>query len=305
MHTNIDLMGPMAASSAPPEGDPGEVADAHPYARHVNPHLADLLAKLRLDKRFIRGEGCDLFDDAGRRYLDCIAAYGALPFGYNPPAIWRALEGSAGPGRAQLRAALAARRRGRARGPAGGARPRRALPGDVRQQRCRGRRGGDQALPGGDGAPWHPLDARQLPRQDARGPLRHRQPGLSTRLRRPGGGLRPGAVTATSMRCVVSWPSGRGITRPSSSSRSRARAASWSRPPATSPAVRAALPRGGCPARPRRDPDRPRPHRRPVRLRGRGRGARRDGAGQGARWRPDPHRCRALHRRGLHDHLRR
>ena len=92
MHTNIDLMGPMAASSAPPEGDPGEVADAHPYARHVNPHLADLLAKLRLDKRFIRGKGCDLYDHTGRRYLDCIAAYGALPFGYNPPAIWRALK---------------------------------------------------------------------------------------------------------------------------------------------------------------------------------------------------------------------
>jgi acetylornithine/succinyldiaminopimelate/putrescine aminotransferase/predicted amino acid dehydrogenase len=65
--------------------------DAHPFVRHVNPPMAELLAKLRLDKRFVRGEGCELFDQAGRRYLDCIAAYGALPFGYNPPAIWRAL----------------------------------------------------------------------------------------------------------------------------------------------------------------------------------------------------------------------
>ena len=52
--------------------------DVHPYIRHVNPDLADMLARLRLDKRFVRGEGCELFDAAGRRYLDCIAAYGAL-----------------------------------------------------------------------------------------------------------------------------------------------------------------------------------------------------------------------------------
>ena len=70
----------------------GESNDDHPFVRHVNPQMAGLLAKLRLDKRFVRGEGCQLFDPSGRRYLDCIAAYGALPFGYNPPAIWRALD---------------------------------------------------------------------------------------------------------------------------------------------------------------------------------------------------------------------
>src|SRR4051812_24656010 len=74
-----------------PESDPCDRPSDSPYARYVNPHLADLLGKLRLDKRFVRGEGCELFDDEGRRYLDGIAAYGALPFGYNPPAIWRAL----------------------------------------------------------------------------------------------------------------------------------------------------------------------------------------------------------------------
>jgi acetylornithine/succinyldiaminopimelate/putrescine aminotransferase/predicted amino acid dehydrogenase len=76
-----------------PEGDALALARdaAHPYARHVNPYLADLLARLRLDKRFVRGEGCELFDDSGRRHLDCIAAYGALPFGFNPPPIWKAM----------------------------------------------------------------------------------------------------------------------------------------------------------------------------------------------------------------------
>ena len=66
-------------------------AESHPFARCVNPPLADLLNRLWLDKRFVRGEGCELIDDKGRRYLDCIAAYGALPFGFNPTEIWQAL----------------------------------------------------------------------------------------------------------------------------------------------------------------------------------------------------------------------
>lgn len=67
------------------------LAEPHPYARHVNPALADLLVRLRLDKHFVRGQGCDLYDEEGHRYLDCVAAYGALPFGFNPPSVWRAL----------------------------------------------------------------------------------------------------------------------------------------------------------------------------------------------------------------------
>ncbi len=77
--------------STPSRGESDNLSEAHPFARHVNPHLADLLARIRLDKNFVRGRRCELFDDEGRRYLDCIAAYGALPFGFNPPAIWRAL----------------------------------------------------------------------------------------------------------------------------------------------------------------------------------------------------------------------
>ncbi len=40
----------------------------------------------------MRGEGNYLYDAEGKRYLDFIAAYGALPFGFNPPEIWGALE---------------------------------------------------------------------------------------------------------------------------------------------------------------------------------------------------------------------
>ena len=64
----------------------------HPYFGRVEPYKGFLLSRLGLDKRFVRGEGVWLFDDEGRRILDGIAQYGALAFGYNPPAIWRALQ---------------------------------------------------------------------------------------------------------------------------------------------------------------------------------------------------------------------
>jgi acetylornithine/succinyldiaminopimelate/putrescine aminotransferase/predicted amino acid dehydrogenase len=65
--------------------------ERHPYRTCVNPYLSDLLSRLWLDKRFVRGEGACLYDDEGHRYLDCVAAYGALPFGFNPPEIWKAV----------------------------------------------------------------------------------------------------------------------------------------------------------------------------------------------------------------------
>lgn len=64
----------------------------HPYIEFVNPHLGRLLTEIGLNKRFLRGTGVYLSDEAQEEYLDCIAAYGALPFGYNPPEIWQALQ---------------------------------------------------------------------------------------------------------------------------------------------------------------------------------------------------------------------
>jgi len=63
----------------------------HAFSEYVNPHLGKLLGHINMDKRFVRGEGCYLFDADGRQYLDFMAAYGALPFGFNPPEIWGAL----------------------------------------------------------------------------------------------------------------------------------------------------------------------------------------------------------------------
>lgn len=63
----------------------------HPFTEYVNPHLGKLLETINMDKRFVRGEGCYLYDETGKQYLDFVAAYGSLPFGFNPPEIWEAL----------------------------------------------------------------------------------------------------------------------------------------------------------------------------------------------------------------------
>ncbi|EOD01364.1 aminotransferase class III-fold pyridoxal phosphate-dependent enzyme [Caldisalinibacter kiritimatiensis] len=60
----------------------------HKYTKYVNPYLGQLLEKIKMDKSFVKGEECYLYDDKGNKFLDFIAAYGALPFGYNPKEIW-------------------------------------------------------------------------------------------------------------------------------------------------------------------------------------------------------------------------
>lgn len=69
-----------------------EAAGQHFFPAYLNPHLGRLLSQLKMDQSFVRGEGCYLYDQAGRKYLDFLAQYGALPFGFNPPRIWRAIE---------------------------------------------------------------------------------------------------------------------------------------------------------------------------------------------------------------------
>jgi acetylornithine/succinyldiaminopimelate/putrescine aminotransferase/predicted amino acid dehydrogenase/acyl carrier protein len=83
--------GEAADKTLPPVAVQAGADDGHAFSRAMNPALAELLEALHLDKRFVRGEGSALFDSQGRRVLDFVAAYGALPFGHNPPAIWRAL----------------------------------------------------------------------------------------------------------------------------------------------------------------------------------------------------------------------
>ena len=63
----------------------------HPFREYINPTLGDMLNSINMDKSFVRGKGCYLYDDKGIKYLDCIAAYGALPFGFNDDEIWQAV----------------------------------------------------------------------------------------------------------------------------------------------------------------------------------------------------------------------
>ncbi len=59
----------------------------------LNPTLKDIFTTFKLDKDYVVGEGTYLQDAEGNRYLDFIAQYGAVPFGYNPAFVWEALEG--------------------------------------------------------------------------------------------------------------------------------------------------------------------------------------------------------------------
>ncbi len=61
------------------------------FKQYVNPHLGNMLESIKMDKSFIKGKGSYLFDAKGNRYLDLIAAYGALPLGYNPNEVWEAI----------------------------------------------------------------------------------------------------------------------------------------------------------------------------------------------------------------------
>jgi acetylornithine/succinyldiaminopimelate/putrescine aminotransferase/predicted amino acid dehydrogenase len=61
------------------------------YTSFVNPHLGELLARLRLDKCFVWAEGSRLVDADGHEYLDAVSGYGALPFGHNPEIVWQAI----------------------------------------------------------------------------------------------------------------------------------------------------------------------------------------------------------------------
>lgn len=58
----------------------------------LNPTLAAKLATFQLDKNYKSARGSYLVDESGMQYLDFIAQYGAVPFGYNPDFLWNVLD---------------------------------------------------------------------------------------------------------------------------------------------------------------------------------------------------------------------
>lgn len=58
----------------------------------LNPTLIDIFETFKMDKNYVFGQDSYLVDEEGIRYLDFIAQYGAIPFGYNPDFVWEKLQ---------------------------------------------------------------------------------------------------------------------------------------------------------------------------------------------------------------------
>src|ERR1700693_1253744 len=57
------------------------------YERYVNPQRVNSARRGGLDRMYVSGQGCYLYDDSGRRYLDCDAGYGVFCLGRNHPLV--------------------------------------------------------------------------------------------------------------------------------------------------------------------------------------------------------------------------
>jgi ornithine--oxo-acid transaminase len=58
----------------------------------INPALCKALKVLGYNKRYVRGKGAYLYDEAGNRYVDCLSGFGTFACGRNHPAIREALK---------------------------------------------------------------------------------------------------------------------------------------------------------------------------------------------------------------------
>ena len=61
------------------------------HAQYLNPQLAKVVKTLGFDRFYVRGEGCYLYDDEGRRYLDMLSGFGVFALGRSHPVIKDAL----------------------------------------------------------------------------------------------------------------------------------------------------------------------------------------------------------------------
>ncbi len=55
--------------------------------KHVNPALAGVLKTIGFDAKLTRGQGAYLFDESGRRYIDCLGGYAVFNVGRNHPVV--------------------------------------------------------------------------------------------------------------------------------------------------------------------------------------------------------------------------
>jgi acetylornithine/succinyldiaminopimelate/putrescine aminotransferase len=61
------------------------------HSQYLNPQLAKVVKTLGFDRFYERGDGCYLYDDEGKRYLDMLSGFGVFALGRSHPAIKDAL----------------------------------------------------------------------------------------------------------------------------------------------------------------------------------------------------------------------
>jgi acetylornithine/succinyldiaminopimelate/putrescine aminotransferase len=61
------------------------------HAKYLNPQLAKVVKTLGFDRFYERGQGCYLYDDEGRRYLDMLSGFGVFALGRSHPVMKDAL----------------------------------------------------------------------------------------------------------------------------------------------------------------------------------------------------------------------
>jgi acetylornithine/succinyldiaminopimelate/putrescine aminotransferase len=61
------------------------------HAKYLNPQLAKVVKTIGFDRFYERGEGCYLFDDEGKKYLDLLSGFGVFALGRSHPVIKDAL----------------------------------------------------------------------------------------------------------------------------------------------------------------------------------------------------------------------
>ena len=66
-------------------GDAIEHPSVQKYARHVNPTFVKLLGVMGYGRLLTKARGVWIWDHEGRRYLDCLAGFGAVSVGHNHP----------------------------------------------------------------------------------------------------------------------------------------------------------------------------------------------------------------------------
>jgi putrescine aminotransferase len=73
--------------------DRSEISDI--YKQYVNPGLATMMGLINFNKKFVKAQGVNVWDDEGNEYLDFLGGYGALNFGHNHPQITDAVQKAA------------------------------------------------------------------------------------------------------------------------------------------------------------------------------------------------------------------